>query len=78
MYQVVKRDGKVVDFHIDKISAAITKAFDATGKPYHPSIIDLIAIHVTSDYQDKIVIAPPKWLPNNSVTDIYLDSWTIL
>ncbi len=31
-----------------------------------------------SDYQDKIVIAPPKWLPNNSVTDIYLDSWTIL
>ena len=29
MYQVIKRDGKVVDFHIDKISGAITKAFEA-------------------------------------------------
>ena len=55
MYQVVKRDGKVVDFHIDKITAAITKAFDAIGKQYHPSVIDLLALHVTSDYENKIV-----------------------
>ena len=54
MYQVVKRDGKIVDFHIDKISAAITKAFVAIGKEYHPSVIELIALHVTSDYEDKI------------------------
>ena len=54
MYQVVKRDGKVVDFHIEKISAAITKAFDAIGKQYHPSVIDLISLHVTSDYESKI------------------------
>ena len=54
MYQVVKRDGKVVDFHIDKISSAITKAFDAIGKQYHPSVIDLISLHVTSDYENKI------------------------
>ena len=53
MYQVVKRDGKVVDFSIDKISAAITKAFEAVDKPYHPSVIDLIALNVTSDYVDK-------------------------
>ena len=54
MYQVVKRDGSVVDFSIDKISAAITKAFDAVNKQYHPSVIDLIALNVTSDYVEKI------------------------
>ena len=32
MYQVVKRDGKVTSFYISKISVAITKAFEATGK----------------------------------------------
>jgi len=55
MYQVVKRDGTVVDFHIGKISAAITKAFDAIGKQYHPSVIELISLHVTSDFESKIV-----------------------
>ena len=54
MYQVVKRDGSVVDFNISKISAAITKAFEALGKQYHPNVIDLIAIRVTSDYEEKI------------------------
>ena len=28
MYEVVKRDGKVVDFSISKITGAITKAFE--------------------------------------------------
>ncbi|MBR4661683.1 MAG: ribonucleoside triphosphate reductase, partial [Clostridia bacterium] len=54
MYQVVKRDGNVVDFNISKISAAITKAFEALGKQYHPSVIDLISLHVTSDFESKI------------------------
>jgi len=54
MYQVVKRDGKVVDFNISKISAAITKAFQALGKQYHPSVIDLISLHVTADFESKI------------------------
>ncbi len=54
MYQVVKRDGKIVDFHIEKISAAITKAFDALQKEYHPSVIDLIALRVTSDFESKV------------------------
>ena len=31
MYQVIKRDGKIVDFDINKIAAAIKKAFDAKG-----------------------------------------------
>ncbi|MDO4401054.1 MAG: anaerobic ribonucleoside-triphosphate reductase, partial [Coriobacteriia bacterium] len=54
MYQVVKRDGKLVDFSISKISAAITKAFDAIEKQYHPSVIDLISLHVTADFEEKI------------------------
>lgn len=32
MYQVLKRDGKVVDFTLDKISAAIRMAFEAQEK----------------------------------------------
>ena len=54
MYQVTKRDGQVVDFQISKISDAITKAFVAIEKQYHPTIIDLIALHVTSDFEPKI------------------------
>ncbi|MCI2058287.1 MAG: ribonucleoside triphosphate reductase [Oscillibacter sp.] len=54
MYQVVKRDGAVVDFNLSKISIAITKAFEATHKEYNPDIIDLLALKVTADYQDKI------------------------
>ena len=54
MYQVTKRDGTVVDFSISKISEAITKAFVAIEKQYHPSIIDLISLHVTSDFEPKI------------------------
>ena len=54
MFQVIKRDGVVAEFSIDKITAAITKAFDATNKQYHPSVIELLALHVTSDFQGKI------------------------
>ena len=54
MYQVVKRDGKIAGFDISKISAAITKAFEAIQKEYNPDIIDLLALRVTADYQDKI------------------------
>lgn len=54
MYQVVKRDGAVVDFNISKISEAIGKAFEALNKQYNPDIIDLLALKVTSDYEHKI------------------------
>ena len=54
MYQVIKRDGGVVDFNISKISAAIAKAFEAQGRQSHPSVIDLIALHVTADFENKI------------------------
>ena len=54
MYQVVKRDGSIADFDISKISSAVGKAFESLGKETHPSIIELLALHVTSDYESKI------------------------
>ena len=54
MYQVTKRDGTVSEFDIQKISAAITKAFKARQKEYHPSVIDLLALKVTADFEPKI------------------------
>ncbi|MBR3738024.1 MAG: ribonucleoside triphosphate reductase, partial [Eubacterium sp.] len=54
MYQVIKRDGSVAEFDISKISAAIAKAFDSQNRNYHQSIIDLIALHVTADFEEKI------------------------
>ena len=54
MYQVVKRDGKIVDFNIKKIADAVRKAFDATGTEYNDDIIDFLALKVSADYQPKI------------------------
>ena len=54
MYQVVKRDGAVVDFDISKISAAVGKAFNALEKQCNKDILDLLALRVTADYEPKI------------------------
>ena len=54
MYKVIKRDGRVVDFDIQRIANAITKAFEATHTPYTPDIIQLLSLQVTSDYLSKI------------------------
>ena len=54
MYQVTKRDGKVVAFTIDKIAAAIQAAFDATGTAYTEDILQALAMKVTADFQPKI------------------------
>ena len=54
MYQVTKRDGTAAQFEIGKISAAITKAFEALEKQYHPSVIDMLALRVTADFEPKI------------------------
>ena len=54
MYQVLKRDGKVADFSLDKISEAIKLAFEAQEKQYHPTIIDFLALKVTADFEPKI------------------------
>ena len=54
MYQVVKRDGKVVDFDITKIAEAIKKAFEATKTEYNDSVIDFLALKVSADFLEKI------------------------
>ena len=54
MYQVLKRDGKIVDFELVKINNAIKMAFEAQEKQYHPSIIDFLALKVTADFEPKI------------------------
>ncbi|MBR3556844.1 MAG: ribonucleoside triphosphate reductase, partial [Oscillospiraceae bacterium] len=54
MYRVVKRDGRVVDFEIDKIAKAMQKAFDATDTNYNTSVIDFLALKVTAEFQPKI------------------------
>ena len=54
MYQVIKRDGKTVNFNLSKISNAITQAFDACDKQYNADIIDFLALKVTSEFEPKI------------------------
>ena len=54
MYQVQKRDGKIAEFDVTKITAAIAKAFDALGKQHHPSTIDLLGLNVTAHFEPKV------------------------
>lgn len=54
MYFILKRDGSIVEFEINKISAAMIKAFEAQNKNYHPSVINLLTLQVTADFQSKI------------------------
>lgn len=51
--KVIKRDGEIAEFNLQKIAGAITKAFDATEKLYNKDIIDLLTLRVTSDFQTK-------------------------
>lgn len=55
MFQVVKRDGEIAEFRLDKIAEAVKKAFDATENEYSSDMLDLLALRVTSDFQKKIV-----------------------
>lgn len=54
MFQVVKRNGEVADFTLTKISDAIIKAFNATSVQYNNDIVDLLALRVTADFQNKV------------------------
>ncbi len=55
MFYVVKRDGQKADFDITKINDAIVKAFVACEKQYNNDIIELLALRVTADFEEKIV-----------------------
>ncbi|MCQ2478091.1 MAG: ribonucleoside triphosphate reductase [Clostridia bacterium] len=54
MYNVVKRDGKTVDFKLAKIKDAIVKAFDACNMQYNVDTIDFLCLKVTADFEPKI------------------------
>ena len=55
MFYVVKRDGQKADFDISKINDAIVKAFVACENQYNNDIIELLALRVTADFEEKIV-----------------------
>lgn len=54
-YIVEKRDGSRIGFDINKICSAIQKAFASVQSSWDDSIIELLALHVTADFEDKIV-----------------------
>ncbi len=54
MFQVKKRSGELVDFDLSKIKGAIQKAFDAENTNYDDSILDLLALRATADFNKKI------------------------
>ena len=54
MYSVLKRDGKIIEFDIKKISKAISLAFDAQEREYNQDIIDVLALKVTAHFEPKI------------------------
>lgn len=52
--QVIRRNGEKADFTLTKINDAIMKAFHATQMNYTNDIIDLLALRVTADFQNKV------------------------
>ncbi len=54
MYSVLKRDGKIVDFDLKKISNAIQLAFEAQQRNFNEDIIDFLALKVTANFEPKI------------------------
>ena len=54
MYNVIKRDKTIVEFNISKIEIAIKKAFKAKETYYNDQIIELLALRVTANFQNKI------------------------
>ena len=54
MINVKKRDGQVVEFELSKIETAIEKAFTACHKEFTKEIVELLALKVTSSFNDKV------------------------
>ena len=54
MYNVKKRDGKVVKFELGKIKDALSKAIEATEQPVDADVVDFMALKVTSDFASKV------------------------
>ncbi len=54
MFQVKKRDGKLVEFDMSKITTALSKAFNAKGIDYTADILNMLALRVTADFAKKV------------------------
>ena len=54
MFQVKKRDGKLVEFDMSKITTALSKAFNAKGVDYTADILNMLALRVTADFSKKV------------------------
>ncbi|MBE7061776.1 MAG: ribonucleoside triphosphate reductase [Clostridiales bacterium] len=54
MFQVKKRDGKLVEFDMSKITTALSKAFNARKIDYTADILNMLALRVTADFAKKI------------------------
>ena len=54
MIKVEKRDGSIVDFDTNKIFSAIAKAFDSLHMEKDDSIINLLVLRASADFQSKI------------------------
>lgn len=55
MYKVVKRDGSVVLFDISKIVNAIKHAFESVNRNADESVLNLLALQVTSKFDEKAI-----------------------
>lgn len=54
-YKVKKRNKELVDYDINKITDVIKKAFVALKKRTNDQVIQLLALNVTSDFENKII-----------------------
>ena len=51
---VIKRNGTGVDFELEKIKKAMSKAFDASGAFYDADILNLLALRACADFGKKV------------------------
>ncbi len=54
MFQVKKRDGKIVEFDMSKITTALSKAFNANNVDYTADILNMLTLRVAANFSDKI------------------------
>ena len=55
MLKIKKRDGRIEDFDLEKVSKAIEKAFMAEHKFYNEDIIGMLSLRVTAQMNSKVV-----------------------
>lgn len=53
-YQIEKRDGRLVGFEIGKIRRAIQSAFEAQSVNCDNSVLDLLALRTTAEFEPKV------------------------